>query len=120
MEHFIFDTFPGAQRVQLVEVLRSEEFSPVKNAPGVGSSDSPDTARAHVLALHKRYAATAGSVASFAALKAAMLRRWAEAAGASVSAEGVEVSPLLSYAGEDLEALCSSSAINSADQLLQM
>jgi hypothetical protein len=38
------------------QVVRAEEFSPVKNAPG-SASDSPDTARAHLMALHSRSAA---------------------------------------------------------------
>jgi UDP-N-acetylglucosamine/UDP-N-acetylgalactosamine diphosphorylase len=42
LETFIFDTFPMAERVVLLETLRSEEFSPVKNATG---ADSIDTAR---------------------------------------------------------------------------
>jgi UDP-N-acetylglucosamine/UDP-N-acetylgalactosamine diphosphorylase len=72
-----------------LQVARDEEFSPVKNAPG-SSSDSPDTARAQVLALHKR---------------------WVEAAGGRVveqegkGAQGVEISPLLSYGGEGLAEL---------------
>ena len=32
---------------------RDEEFAPVKNAPGA-AADSPDTARAAILALHQR------------------------------------------------------------------
>lgn len=42
LETFIFDTFPLAQRVVLLETLRGEEFSPVKNATGI---DSVQTAR---------------------------------------------------------------------------
>ncbi|PRW59645.1 UDP-N-acetylglucosamine diphosphorylase 2-like isoform B [Chlorella sorokiniana] len=86
LELFIFDTFPLADSTALLEVRREEEFAPVKNAPGHGLPDSPDTARDAILALH---------------------RRWVEAAGGRVTAaEGVEVSPLVSYAGEGLEELC--------------
>ncbi|PSC69582.1 UDP-N-acetylglucosamine diphosphorylase 1-like isoform B [Micractinium conductrix] len=86
LELFIFDTFPMASSTALFEVRRDEDFAPVKNAPGQGLPDSPDTARDAILALHKR---------------------WVEAAGGRVSsAEGVEVSPLVSYAGEGLEAAC--------------
>lgn len=53
LELFIFDTFPWAQRTALLEVAREEEFAPVKNAPGA-ATDSPDTARTAILALHKK------------------------------------------------------------------
>ena len=36
------------------QVRRDEDFAPVKNAPGQGLPDSPDTARDAILALHKR------------------------------------------------------------------
>ena len=80
LELFIFDTFSSAARWGLMEVNRSEEFSPVKNAPGT-ETDSPDTARDHVLRLHSS---------------------WVQAAGGSVESP-VEISPLDSYAGEGLE-----------------
>ena len=80
LELFIFDTFPSAERWGLMEVNRSEEFSPVKNAPGT-VIDSPDTAREHVLKLHTS---------------------WVEKAGGVVENE-VEISPLDSYAGEGLQ-----------------
>lgn len=53
LELFIFDTFPLAQRVSLMEVAREAEFAPVKNAPG-SAADSPDTARQAILSLHQR------------------------------------------------------------------
>ena len=71
-----------------VQVAREEHFSPVKNAPG-SATDSPDTARRDVMRLHAR---------------------WVQAAGARLGGEaadaGVEVSPLVSYAGEGLEGRC--------------
>ena len=53
LELFIFDTFPMAQQVSLMEVPRASQFAPVKNAPG-SSSDSPDTARQAILSLHQQ------------------------------------------------------------------
>ena len=53
LELFIFDTFPLAERVALLEVHRHEEFAPVKNAPG-SATDSPDTARQAILKLHTK------------------------------------------------------------------
>ena len=83
LESFIFDVFPAARSMAVLELERAAEFSPVKNAPG-SAEDSPDTARALAGALH---------------------RRWLAAAGAAVVGEGaVEVSGAVSYAGEGLEA----------------
>lgn len=84
LEMFVFDVFPFTKRFAVLEVARNEEFSPLKNAPGTGSDD-PETSRRDLLAQH---------------------RRFLEAAGATV-AEGVEieVSPLVSYAGEGLASL---------------
>ncbi|CAN1225497.1 UDP-N-acetylglucosamine diphosphorylase 1 [Linum grandiflorum] len=77
LEQFIFDAFPYAPSTALFEVLREEEFAPVKNANG-SNYDTPDSARLLVLRLHSRW----------------------------VVAAGVEVNPLCSYAGENLEAIC--------------
>ncbi|GJN87360.1 hypothetical protein Rhopal_000309-T1 [Rhodotorula paludigena] len=84
LEQFVFDVFPFVQRFALLEVERAQEFSPLKNAPGTGSDD-PQTSRRDLLA---------------------EFRRWLERAGATV-ADGVEVelSPLVTYAGEGLEAV---------------
>jgi UDP-N-acetylglucosamine/UDP-N-acetylgalactosamine diphosphorylase len=87
LELFIFDTFPFADNFAALEIQRvrpvyhlsapsavrlasrvstvnsacrqSEEFAPVKNAPG-SSSDSPDTARAMVGACHQKWFTDAG------------------------------------------------------------
>lgn len=42
LERFLFDALPSAARVSLLEVARSDEYAPVKNADG---DDSPATAR---------------------------------------------------------------------------
>ncbi|TFK41850.1 UDP-N-acetylglucosamine diphosphorylase [Crucibulum laeve] len=82
LELFVFDVFPYTERFAVLEVERSEEFSPLKNAPGTGSDD-PETSRRDLLAQHRRYL---------------------EAAGATVKDDvEIEISPLVSYAGEGLE-----------------
>ncbi|GIM03887.1 hypothetical protein Vretimale_8562 [Volvox reticuliferus] len=85
LELFIFDIFPLAgDKTALVQVDRREDFAPVKNAPG-SAVDSPNTARSALLSLHAS---------------------WVRAAGGEVTCdEGVEVSPLVSYAGEGLESI---------------
>ena len=84
LEMFVFDVFPFTERFAVLEVAREEEFSPLKNAPGT-KADNPETSRRDLLAQQKRFL---------------------EEAGATVSA-GVEVelSPLLTYSGEGLEAV---------------
>ena len=84
LEMFVFDVFPYACHMVVLEVERKEEFSPLKNAPGTGSDD-PETSRKDLLAQQKRFL---------------------ENAGATVE-EGVEieVSPLVSYAGEGLSGI---------------
>ncbi|TFK56627.1 UDP-N-acetylglucosamine diphosphorylase [Heliocybe sulcata] len=84
LEMFVFDVFPFTQQFAVLEVARNEEFSPLKNAPGTGADD-PETSRRDLLAQQ---------------------RRFLEHAGAKVK-EGVEIeiSPLVSYAGEGLESV---------------
>jgi UDP-N-acetylglucosamine/UDP-N-acetylgalactosamine diphosphorylase len=84
LEMFVFDVFPFTERFAVLEVERNEEFSPLKNAFGTGSDD-PQTSRRDLIAQHARFL---------------------ERAGATVK-EGVEIeiSPLVSYAGEGLESV---------------
>jgi len=56
-ETFVFDAIPFAERTCCMEVIRKEEFSPVKNKDG---SDSPQTARADMINLHRRWLKRAG------------------------------------------------------------
>ena len=101
LERFVFDVFPFTEHFAVLEVARNEEFSPLKNAPGTGSDD-PETSRRDLLAQHKRFL---------------------EVAGATV-AEGVEIelSPLVTYAGEGLESVkgkkfTRSGAVESVEEL---
>ncbi|KAK4899930.1 UDP-N-acetylglucosamine pyrophosphorylase [Elasticomyces elasticus] len=91
LEQFVFDCFPFVKmdKFACMEVKREDEFSALKNAPG-SKEDSPETSRKDILGQG---------------------RRFLEGAGATVVSEGgeeeggVEVSPLISYAGEGLEFL---------------
>ncbi|XP_019464287.1 PREDICTED: UDP-N-acetylglucosamine diphosphorylase 1-like [Lupinus angustifolius] len=90
LEQFIFDAFPYAPTTALFEVLREEEFAPVKNANG-SNYDTPDSAKQLVLRLHTRWVVAAGGFLTHSV---------------PLYATGVEVSPLSSYAGENLEPIC--------------
>lgn len=80
MEFFIFDVFEQAERAIVYQGERSEEFAPLKNAPGA-EYDSPDYCREMLLNLHSK---------------------WLLQAGAQLNGK-VELSPLLSFSGEGLE-----------------
>jgi UDP-N-acetylglucosamine/UDP-N-acetylgalactosamine diphosphorylase len=83
-EMFVFDVFALSTRLVAMEVVRDEEFLPLKNKDGTPDSN-PTTCREGISNLHKRFVRNAGGV---------------------VEGEGLcEVSPLLSYAGEGLEKL---------------
>jgi UDP-N-acetylglucosamine/UDP-N-acetylgalactosamine diphosphorylase len=80
-ERFIFDALPASRQSLVLETDRGREFNPVKNATG---DDSPDTARAALLRLH---------------------RDWLRAAGAIVDDQTpVEVSPLFALDADELRA----------------
>lgn len=88
LEMFIFDIFERISLTQIAAfvVNRVEEFAAVKNKSGV---DSPETARTLLSNYHKVLATTAGA-------------RFHDHEPSSL----FEISPLVSYAGEDLEKLC--------------
>ena len=78
-EQFLFDAFPQLGSMLPFGVIREEEFSPVKNAEG---TDSPKTARTMIGKLH---------------------REWLQKAHVEVKPGKLyEVSPTISYAGENL------------------
>jgi UDP-N-acetylglucosamine/UDP-N-acetylgalactosamine diphosphorylase len=82
LESYLSDAFQLAQRTLVFEVAREDFFAPVLDLPGTGP-DTPDAARAAVLARGAR---------------------WLTNAGVKVVAD-LEVSPALSYNGEGLDAL---------------
>uniref|UniRef100_A0A0E0AS72 Uncharacterized protein n=1 Tax=Oryza glumipatula TaxID=40148 RepID=A0A0E0AS72_9ORYZ len=90
LEQFIFDVFTYSPSTALFEILREEEFAPVKNANGA-TYDTPDSARLMLLRLHSRWVVAAGGFLTHSV---------------PLYMTGVEVSPLSSYAGENLEAIC--------------
>jgi UDP-N-acetylglucosamine/UDP-N-acetylgalactosamine diphosphorylase len=57
-EAFIFGALPLANRVLSVETLRSDEFSPIKNASG---DDSPESARRDLNRVYARWLECAGA-----------------------------------------------------------
>ncbi|XP_013189001.1 UDP-N-acetylhexosamine pyrophosphorylase-like protein 1 [Amyelois transitella] len=84
IEKFIFDVFEFAENFICLEVSREAEFSPLKNSDAA-KQDCPTTARLDLLKLHRTYIRQAG--------------------GNITDDVDVEISPLLSYAGENLEDL---------------
>jgi UDP-N-acetylglucosamine/UDP-N-acetylgalactosamine diphosphorylase len=82
-ERFIFDLLPHAKNAIVVEIDPAEGFAPIKNASGA-PRDTPETARAAMIAKH---------------------RRWLEAAGAALDGEGpLEISPHYALDAEELRA----------------
>jgi len=84
LELFIFDSFEFALRMAAFEVLREEEFSPLKNGPS-SPKDNPITCRTDVSELHKNFLRRNGGIIE--GDRTALF----------------EISPLISCYGEDLE-----------------
>ena len=84
LESFIFDVFPFSKRMAILEVLRDEEFAPVKNAPGE-ETDSPESARLMISALAKKYVVAAGYTLV-----------------GDTNSDVCEISPMTTYSGEEL------------------
>ncbi|CAK9188705.1 unnamed protein product, partial [Sphagnum troendelagicum] len=88
LEKFVFDVFPFSKAFAVWEVRREDEFSPLKN--GTGTKDTAATCRRDLMLQHFR---------------------WLRAAGAesttlhedSTNPAVCEISPLISYDGENLE-----------------
>ncbi|XP_059050372.1 UDP-N-acetylhexosamine pyrophosphorylase-like protein 1 [Achroia grisella] len=84
IEKFIFDVFEFAENFICLEVARDVEFSALKNADSA-KKDCPSTAREDLLRLHRKYIRQAG--------------------GEITDDVDIEISPLLSYGGENIEEL---------------
>ncbi|XP_008840111.1 UDP-N-acetylhexosamine pyrophosphorylase-like protein 1 isoform X2 [Nannospalax galili] len=101
MEKFVFDVFQFAKNFVAFEVHREEEFAPLKNAD-TATRDNPSTTRRALLAQHYRWALQAG--ARFLEMHGAQLP---ELPGLPANGDPpaiCEISPLVSYSGEGLEA----------------
>ncbi|XP_046860453.1 UDP-N-acetylhexosamine pyrophosphorylase-like isoform X2 [Xenia sp. Carnegie-2017] len=59
LEKFVFDVFEFSQQFAVLQVVREEEFSPLKNAPGA-VKDTPEMARDALCNLHYQYIVNAG------------------------------------------------------------
>ncbi|XP_023166268.1 UDP-N-acetylhexosamine pyrophosphorylase [Drosophila hydei] len=91
IEKFVFDVFEFAEKFVAMEVPRDEEFSALKNADSAGK-DCPSTARDDLHRLHRKYI---------------------ENAGGTVHGDICEISPFVSYAGENLEELVAGKSFSS-------
>lgn len=94
LESFIFDVFPLSSSMAVWDVVREEEFAPVKNASGSASGDSPDSAREMMSNLAKKWIIDAGF----------------QLEGDSNENCWCEIAPQTSYAGEGLQ--CDSSNLS--------
>ncbi|XP_044738659.1 UDP-N-acetylhexosamine pyrophosphorylase [Chrysoperla carnea] len=92
IEKFIFDVFQFTDKFLTWEVPREDEFSALKNADSAGK-DCPCTARNDLFRLHKRYIIEAGGIVQ--------------------NGDVCEISPLLSYAGENLSSIVEGKVFNS-------
>jgi len=79
-EQFVFDALPLTDQNVILEILREEEFAPVKNASG---QDSPDSSRELMTALN---------------------RKWLRAKGITIpdKVKEIEMSPLTALSQDDL------------------
>ncbi|KAM9521820.1 UDP-N-acetylhexosamine pyrophosphorylase-like protein 1 isoform 1-T1 [Guaruba guarouba] len=90
-----------AQNFVAFEVLREEEFSPLKNAD-TADKDTPTTARQALLAQHYLWALKAG--ARFLDENGCRIPEKLSLSGTEDAPAVCEISPLVSYFGEGLEA----------------
>ncbi|KAM6958774.1 UDP-N-acetylhexosamine pyrophosphorylase-like protein 1 [Aplochiton taeniatus] len=102
MEKFVFDVFQFSRNFVAFEVMREEEFSPLKNADEQ-AVDTPTTARDSLLAQHYRWALAAGAI--FLDDHGKPLPSNLKEASAGPPPAVCEISPLVSYFGEGLEPL---------------
>ncbi|CAF1091958.1 unnamed protein product [Adineta steineri] len=92
LEKFVFDVFPFSKTFAVWEVCREDEFSPLKNSSG--AKDTAITCRRDLMLQHVRWLQQSG------AHLPSDIGKHIETVGKTC-----EISPLVSYAGENLEYL---------------
>ncbi|KAF7688652.1 UDP-N-acetylhexosamine pyrophosphorylase-like protein 1 [Silurus meridionalis] len=102
MEKFVFDVFQFSKKFVAFEVLREDEFSPLKNADGA-AVDTPTTVRRSLLAQHYRWALRAKAL--FLDEHGNPITSEYRSVQDSDPPAVCEISPLVSYFGEGLEKL---------------
>jgi len=121
LEKFVFDVFQFSESFVVWEVLREDEFSPLKNSDGA-EKDTPTTARNALYSLHQRFILAAGgrfktengyviplipSAYNNNTIELENNNNTEELSQKSCTSYKspivVEISPLLSYAGEGLQ-----------------